>query len=89
MQNLRFCRPQPTRKKTEVFAIPVDELADAMNIPRGQAVQVVKSCYGLVNAPHRWFLEIRETIINLGGETLVTEPCCWRIRDPDNKTSLI
>ena len=47
--------------------------------------RVVKSCYGLVNAPHRWVLEIRETIISLGGETLVTEPCCWRIRDPDTQ----
>ena len=68
-----------------VFARPVDELADAMGVPRGSIIQVVKSCYGLVNAPHQWYLEVSSRIVSLGGEVLVTEPCCWRIRDPETQ----
>lgn len=67
-----------------VFALPVPELAEAMQVPPGQAVQVVNSCYGLANAPHQWFLEVRSKILELGGESLLTEPCCCRIRDPDS-----
>ena len=72
-----------TEEHRSVFAIPVPELAQAMGVPPNQAVQIVKSCYGLVNAPHEWYLDVRETIEKLGGESLLTEPCCWRIRDPE------
>ena len=71
-----------TEESRSVFAVPVDELADAMGVERKRAVQVIKSCYGLVNAPFQWFQEIKATIIRLGGEVLKTEPCCWRIRCP-------
>ena len=54
-----------------------------MKVEHRQAVQVLKSCYGLVNAPYQWFCEVRDRIVSLGGQTLITEPCCWRIKNEE------
>ena len=75
-----------TEEHRSVFAVPVPELAMAMGVEPGRAVQVVKSCYGLCNAPHQWYLEVRNKILELGGEALKTEPCCWRIKDPSTNS---
>ena len=36
-------------EKREIHAWPVEELADALAVPRDQPVQLLKACYGLVN----------------------------------------
>ncbi|CAJ1425291.1 unnamed protein product [Effrenium voratum] len=72
-----------TEEEREIYALPVPELAEAMNVEHRQAVQVLKSCYGLVNAPYQWFCEVRDRIVSLGGQTLITEPCCWRIKNEE------
>ena len=72
-----------TEEEREIYALPVPELAEAMNVEHRQAVQVLKSCYGLVNAPYQWFCEVRDRIVSLGGQTLTTEPCCWRIKNEE------
>ncbi|CAJ1424831.1 unnamed protein product, partial [Effrenium voratum] len=72
-----------TEEEREIYALPVPELAEAMKVEHRQAVQVLKSCYGLVNAPYQWFCEVRDRIVSLGGQTLITEPCCWRIKNEE------
>ena len=38
----------------DLFAVPVPELATALGLKEGEAVQVLKSCYALVHAPAKW-----------------------------------
>ena len=73
-----------TEESRSIFAVPPDELADAMKAPRGKAVQILKACYGLVNAPYQWFCEVRDRILHIGGEAIHTEPCMWIVRGPDS-----
>lgn len=72
-----FLQGDAVEEKRDLFAVPVDELADALQIPRGSAVQVVKSCYGLVNAPASWFQKVRDTLKHLGFVQSRTDPCLW------------
>ena len=64
-----------------VFAAPVPELAHALGLQEGQAVQLLRSCYGLVSAPREWYEDVHRTLVSLGAETLTTDSCVWRIRD--------
>ena len=64
-----------------VFAAPVPELAHALGLQEGQAVQLLRSCYGLVSAPREWYEDVHRTLVSLGAERLTTDSCVWRIRD--------
>lgn len=44
-----FYKEQKGEEKREIYAWPVEELADALAVPRDQPVQLLKACYGLVN----------------------------------------
>ena len=63
-----------------VFARPVPELAAELGVDNGTAVQILKACYGLANAPREWYNSCDETFRRLGFERCRTEPCCWIYR---------
>ena len=73
-----FLQTAPTQISRCVFAKPVPELARAMHLQDGEAVQIAKACYGLVNAPAEWFRDVNKTLVSLGMTQLKTEPCAWR-----------
>ncbi|OLP85639.1 putative transposon protein [Symbiodinium microadriaticum] len=64
-----------------IFAAPVPELSKALNLREGQAVQLLRSVYGLVSAPREWYEDVHKTLLSLGAERLSTDNCVWRIRD--------
>lgn len=72
-----FLQGGPVEEARNIFAWPLPELAKALNIPEHQAVQIVRSCYGLVNAPASWFSCVNETLKSLGMIQSVTDPCLW------------
>ena len=69
--------PQESRG---VYATPVPELSKALNLREGQAVQLLKSCYGLASAPREWYNDVHKTLLSLGCERLVSDSCVWRLR---------
>lgn len=75
-----FLQGTNSEELREVYAWPVEELAEALNIPKDQPVQLLKACYGLVNAPAEWFKSVCSAMQEAGFESLVSEPCMWRIR---------
>ncbi|CAE8626358.1 unnamed protein product [Polarella glacialis] len=75
-----FLQGQASQLDREVFARPVPELAEALHLKHDQAVRLRKACYGLVNAPREWYLDVDRTLKSIGLERLVTEPCAWRLR---------
>ncbi|CAE7943401.1 RE2 [Symbiodinium necroappetens] len=74
-----FLQGEGSQQQREIFAMPPCELSQAMNIPPGEAIQLVKAAYGLVNAPAEWYKSVHATLSRLGFQRLRTEPCCWRL----------
>ena len=72
-----FLQGGAVEEPRQLYAWPVPELAAALDIPEHQAVQVSKSCYGLVSAPSSWFQHVNATVKELGMTQSVTDPCLW------------
>jgi hypothetical protein len=78
-----FLQGQGSEEKRQVYAWPVEELAEAFNMPKDQPVQLLKACCGLINAPaERFCLAMKEA----GFTQLVTEPCLWRVMEWSEET---
>ena len=78
-----FLQGTSNQADRNIFAVPVDELADALGIERGQAVKILKAAYGLVSAPREWFLAVNEVITKTCGmRQLRTDPCAWILDGP-------
>ena len=45
-------------RSQDIFAVPVGELSEALQILRGQAVRLLKAAHGLASAPREWFLDV-------------------------------
>ena len=72
-----FLQGDAGEESRSLFARPVPELAQALNLREGEAVQVLKSCYGLVHAPASWYQCVRKTLADLGFYQSRTDPCLW------------
>ena len=64
-----------------VLAEPIEELRHAMQLSHAECVRTVKTVYGLVNAPRRWWIKVDRDLTGLGWCALETEPCFWVYRD--------
>ncbi|CAE7230659.1 RE1 [Symbiodinium necroappetens] len=76
-----FLQAKSPQENRGIFATPVGELSKALGLREGQAVQLLKSCYGLVSAPREWYNDVHKTLTSLGAERLVSDSCVWRVRD--------
>lgn len=80
-----FLQGESTEEGRQLFATPLPELARALNCRPGEAVQVLKSCYGLVSAPASWFQCVRKSLADLGFHQSRTDPCLWLLYDRDGE----
>eukprot|EP00435_Cladocopium_sp_Y103_P064584 s563_g26.t1 len=78
-----FLQGDATETSRLLFAQPVPELAMAMGLKEGEIVQVMKSCYGLITAPARWFQCIAKTLKELGMHQCRSDPCLWVLHEND------
>jgi hypothetical protein len=72
-----FLQGGSVEEPRDLFALPVPELALALGLKEGEAVQILKACYGLVHAPARWFECVRDALLELGFVQSKTDPCLW------------
>ena len=72
---------QASEDGRDVYAWPVPELARAMGTTTSLRVKLIKACHGLVNAPAEWRKSVTQAMEEAGFQTLITEPCCWRLMD--------
>ncbi|CAK8996448.1 Retrovirus-related Pol polyprotein from transposon RE1 (Retro element 1) (AtRE1) [Includes: Protease RE1, partial [Durusdinium trenchii] len=72
-----FLQGDPDEADRALYARPVPELAEALHMKENEVVQVLKSCYGLVNAPANWYLCIRRTLAELNFTQSRSDPCLW------------
>ena len=66
-------RPYPG----DLFCIPCDEICDCMGITRGSVTRMRKACYGLVDAPLKWYKTVADYLSSLGLERAWSDPCLW------------
>lgn len=72
-----FLQGDASEESRQLFAQPLPELASALGCREGEAVQVLKSCYGLVSAPASWFQCVRRRLAELNFTQSKTDPCLW------------
>ena len=59
--------------------LPVNELADALGITRGNPARLRKAGYGLVIAPKEWVESVCDGMKELGLVPCKTDPCVWKL----------
>ena len=84
-----FLQGEAKEADRSLFAIPVPELAQALQLEKNEVVQVLKSCYGLVHAPASWYQCIKKTLANLGFYQSRTDPCLWLFYTTDKEGNKI
>ena len=75
-----FLQGNASQAQRQIFGKPVQELAEAMQLQPGQAVQFPKAAYGLTIAPREFFIFVDGILEQIGFERIKTEPCMWRLR---------
>ena len=66
----------------ELAAEPVPELRKALNLREDEIVVLTKACYGLIDAPRRWWKSLVRDTQQLGWRSCRHEPCLmtWHVR---------
>ena len=66
----------------ELAAAPVPELRKALNLRKDEIVVLTKACYGLIDAPRRWWKSLVRDTQQLGWRSCRHEPCLmtWHVR---------
>ena len=66
----------------ELAAEPVPELHKALNLREDEIVVLTKACYGLIDAPRRWWKSVVRDTQQLGWRSCRHEPCLmtWHVR---------
>ena len=57
--------------------MPCPEILEAMNLPPGSVTQLMKACYGLVDAPLEWYKSVDTYLKSLGLVKSWSDPCVW------------
>ena len=62
---------------------PPEEMRSRMNLKDTEICELLKSAYGLVNAPYLWYQELRENLIALNFTISPLDPCLFSLADAD------
>ena len=85
-----FLQGSESQRTRDIYAIPVPELATALQIPVGQAVKLLKAAYGLASAPREWYLDVAHVLEqDCGMSRLRCEQCIWVLRDQGRTIGVI
>ena len=72
-----FLQGDGGEERRDLLCEPVKELREYLNLKDDEVVRLLKSVYGLVNAPRQWWLRIKKGLAKAGWEEIDTEPCFW------------
>ena len=77
---------QGKTQEGRVIAIePVPEMVRAMNLEKTEVCRLIKSAYGLIDAPFLWFTELDKTLKELGFISSPFDPCLYLLHEKDKK----
>eukprot|EP00959_Pyramimonas_sp_CCMP1952_P412808 8650259-Pyramimonas_sp.AAC.1 len=57
-----FLQGEATEEEREFYALPVPQFREAFNLNEDDVAQILKACYGLTNAPRRWYEKIKKDL---------------------------
>eukprot|EP00969_Alexandrium_andersonii_P116575 5153428-Alexandrium_andersonii.AAC.1 len=60
-----------------IFTTGVPEIAYALGVTVGEAMQIAKACYGLTTAPRSFWLDFKAKVEKHGGHSTLGDPCTW------------
>lgn len=60
---------------------PPEEMRKMMKLQDGEICELLKSAYGLVNAPLLWYTELKETLLSLNFVISPMDPCLFTLPD--------
>ena len=72
-----FLQTEVNEQKTRLYTRAVDEMAIAMGVTPGTALEVVGNVYGLTNAPRLFWLDTDQKLQNIGGAPHGIDRCIW------------
>ena len=71
-----------SKRDTRTLGIePLPEMRDRMKLHKNEICELLKSAYGLVNAPYLWYEELKESLCNLGFVICPLDPCLFVLPD--------
>ena len=80
---------QGKTQEGRVIAIdPVPEMSKAMGLKQNEVCRLVKSAYGLIDAPFLWFTELDKTLRSLNFVPSPFDPCLY-LPDPAKLVNLV
>ena len=77
-----FLQTEIHEHKTRLYTQAVDEVAIAMGVKPGTALEVVGNIYGLTNAPRLFWLDADQKAQAIGGVPHGVDGCIWIFKDP-------
>eukprot|EP00435_Cladocopium_sp_Y103_P017306 s4178_g4.t1 len=60
---------------------PPQELREKLHLRENEICELLKSAYGLVNAPYLWYQELKENLLALGFKMSPLDPCVFTLSD--------
>ena len=76
-----FLQSGNTQEAREVFAEPVPELTELMQLGKDEVVQILNATYGLTVAPREFYLHFAKTMESIGAQEMKAEPCLYVVRE--------
>ena len=70
---------QRREKQADRYVVPVNELADALGITRGEIARLRKAGYGSMIAPQEWVESVCDGMKEMGLVQCKTDPCVWKL----------
>lgn len=71
-----------SRRDDRVLAMePPREMKEQLGVKPGEVLELLKSAYGLVNAPYLWYEELKETLMAIGFKRSPLDPCLFVLPD--------
>ena len=71
-----------TQEDRKIAVEPVPELIKAMKLQPDEVCRLVKSAYGLIDAPYLWFKELDRVLKDLGFISAPFDPCLYMLYHP-------
>ena len=72
-----FLQTQPTEADSRLWTSGVDELKDALKVPRDSVLRILRNIYGSTTAPRGLWLDLHRTLTSLGAVAALGERCLW------------
>ena len=74
-----------TQEGRKIAIEPVPEMRREMGLQQNEVCQLVKSAYGLIDAPYLWFQALDQKLKSLGFISAPFDPCLYVLHHPESK----